>query len=229
MLKNSGIALRNIRIENGVSDNSENLTFGSYVNEIGISESEHQRRYEQFWEVSRYKKNIAYQTVIESPLKNVVSNSIGYRNNYSSGDLYGDMFVTKSILDPMYDMHLFPIDADDLLCVDSRNYIGLGQCSDQLSLIYRPTTIHMKVDDSTNEKVIMTDRVSEKYDDMKYQMVEVVKNINRFESAIKHKSNVFSVVVENSNLNPDRNVDTTRDTPEARLELFKEQLRDSIT
>ena len=36
-------------------------------------------------------------------------------------------------------------------------------------------------------------------------MVEVVKNINRFESSIKHKPNVFSVVVENSNLEPDGN------------------------
>ena len=38
-----------------------------------------------------------------------------------------------------------------------------------------------------------------------FQMVEVVKNINRFESSIKHKPNVFSVVVENSNLEPDGN------------------------
>ena len=37
-------------------------------------------------------------------------------------------------------------------------------------------------------------------------MVEVVKNINRFESSIKHKSNVFSVVVENSNLASDDSV-----------------------
>ena len=38
-------------------------------------------------------------------------------------------------------------------------------------------------------------------------MVEVVKNINRFESSITHKSNVFSVVVENSNLVENQNSD----------------------
>ena len=38
-------------------------------------------------------------------------------------------------------------------------------------------------------------------------MVEVVKNINRFESSVKHKSNVFSVVVENSNLVENQNSD----------------------
>ena len=38
-------------------------------------------------------------------------------------------------------------------------------------------------------------------------MVEVVKNINRFESSVKHKSNVFSVVVENTNLVENPNSD----------------------
>ena len=55
-------------------------------------------------------------------------------------------------------------------------------------------------------------------------MVEVVKNINRFESAIKHKSNVFSVVVENSNLAPDNS-----DYRDEALEEYKQKLRDSIT
>lgn len=55
-------------------------------------------------------------------------------------------------------------------------------------------------------------------------MVEVVKNINRFESAIKHKSNVFSVVVENSNLAPDNS-----EYRDDKLETYKEQLRNSVT
>lgn len=55
-------------------------------------------------------------------------------------------------------------------------------------------------------------------------MVEVVKNINRFESSVKHKSNVFSVVVENSNLAED-----TSSTRNETLEKYKEQLRNSIT
>lgn len=59
-------------------------------------------------------------------------------------------------------------------------------------------------------------------------MVETVRNINRFESSIKHKSNVFSVVVENSNLAEDKSVDMDEDTPESRLENFKRQLRNSV-
>ena len=44
---------------------------------------------------------------------------------------------------------------------------------------------------------------------MNFQRVEVVRNINRFESSIKHKPNVFSVVVQNSNLAKDPTVDMT--------------------
>ena len=54
-------------------------------------------------------------------------------------------------------------------------------------------------------------------------MAEVVKNINRFESSVKHKSNVFSVVVENSNLVENQNSDDDE------LKQYKQKLRESIT
>lgn len=44
----------------GVADEGENLTFGSYVNESGIDEAEHERRLQQFWTVSRYKNDVSY-------------------------------------------------------------------------------------------------------------------------------------------------------------------------
>ena len=59
---------------------------------------------------------------------------------------------------------------------------------------------------------------------MNFQRVEVVRNINRFESSIKHKPNVFSIVVQNSNLAKDPNADAN-DV----LEKYKQSLRDSIT
>ena len=37
-LKKAGVVLKNIRLENGVSDDIVQLTFGSYVNEDGIDE-----------------------------------------------------------------------------------------------------------------------------------------------------------------------------------------------
>ena len=61
-------------------------------------------------------------------------------------------------------------------------------------------------------------------DILKYQMVETVRNINRFESSIKHKPNVFSVVVENSNLAEDNS-----ESRDEALENYKKQLRNSVT
>ena len=111
----------------------EHLTFGSYVNEYGISEDERNRRYLQFWQISQYRKDIAYQTVLESSMRNIGSSRFEYRNNYSTGDMYGDVFVTKSVLDPLYNM---TIDDENGLSMPVRDYIGLGSCSEQLSLIY---------------------------------------------------------------------------------------------
>ena len=105
---------------------------------------------------------------MESSLKNLSSAGLKYLNNYSTGDIYGDMFVTKSVLDPRYDMniglkdwdettHDWKIDEDGLtqeqidelkthettqmLKMEGRDYINLGQCSNQLSLFYKPIDI----------------------------------------------------------------------------------------
>jgi hypothetical protein len=56
--------------------------------------------------VSQYKRDIPYQLVVETSLKNMTTAGIAYPNNYSTGDIYGDVFATKSILDPNYNMNL---------------------------------------------------------------------------------------------------------------------------
>lgn len=144
MLKKSGVVLHDIRLENGVAKQAKikRLTFGSYVNEYGISEEERDRRYEQFWVVSQYKTDLAYQTVVETSLRNLTTAGLKYMNNYSSGDMYGDMFVTKSVLDPKYDMNIEPApNVQYKLFVSGRDYMGMGECSNQLSLLYRPTEV----------------------------------------------------------------------------------------
>lgn len=216
-LRNAGVMISDITIGD---DDDSGLTFGDYVNEQGISESEHQSRYEQFWKVCQYKKNISYQMVLESQLRNATTNGIEFPNNYSTGDMYGDVFATKSVYDSLYDMKIDTTEDDNLqLTAIGRNYIGLCGCSNQLALFYKPTQIKMDSD--------MATEINEQDGELKYQLVEVVKNINRFESAIKHKSNVFSVVVENSNLRENKNIDKTNDK-ETRFEEYKEKLRQSV-
>ena len=106
LLKNSGITLMDIRIDNDVIDTKRQLTFADYVNELGISDDEREKRYSEFWQVSQYKKDIPYQLVVETSLKNMTTGGIAYPNNYSTGDIYGDVFATKSVLDPNYNMNL---------------------------------------------------------------------------------------------------------------------------
>jgi hypothetical protein len=216
-LLTSGVMLRDIRIDNGVQDSAKRLTFGQYVNEDGIDAETRESRLQEFWKVSQYTRDMTYQMVLESPLCNIVTSGMKYPNNYSTGDLYGDVFVTKSLLDPRYNMEMSLDSDNETLLLVGREYIGMGSCSNQLSLTYKPTRIRIPTDETQ-----ITERVDG--DLLKYQMVEVVKSINRFESSIKHKSNVFSVVVENSNLAKDESADS--DDP---LEKYKEQLRNSVT
>ena len=245
LLKSSGITLMDIRVDNDVIPTKRQLTFADYVNEVGISEQERERRLFQFWQVSQYKRDIPYQLVLETSLKNTMSSGIAYPNNYSTGDIYGDVFATKSILDSIYDMNLH-IDLWDKekkewvdekspntiekLIAQGRDYLNIGQCSSQLFLVFKPTKVELGYEEDDDSKPIAKPiPMAERDDGGNYQLVEVVKNINRFESSIKHKPNVFSVVVQNSNLAEDPTVDMTDTESQAyKLEKYKESLRNSV-
>ena len=163
LLKNSGITLMDIRIDNDVMDTKRQLTFADYVNELGISDDEREKRYGEFWQVSQYKRDIPYQLVVETSLKNMTTAGIAYPNNYSTGDIYGDVFATKSILDPNYNMNLTmdvwndrynrwatenekkddeeKIHLTNMIRAIGREYLNLGQCSSQLFLVFKPTDV----------------------------------------------------------------------------------------
>lgn len=140
MLKASGVVVSDIWIDNGL-ERKEQLTFADYVNEEGLTKDERNQRLDEFWQVSQYKRDIPYQTVLETALKNMSSAGIAYPNNYSTGDMYADMFTTKSVLDPHYDMKLE--DVKGCLVADGREYIDIGQCSNQLYLVFNPTKVEM--------------------------------------------------------------------------------------
>lgn len=59
-LKRSGFLISNFRLEHDETERKDNLTFGDYVNEIGIDSSERMLRNDEFWRVSQYKKDLAY-------------------------------------------------------------------------------------------------------------------------------------------------------------------------
>lgn len=182
-LKNSGLTLMDIRIDNDVMETKRQLTFADYVNEIGISSKEWTKRYEEFWQVSQYKKDVPYQLIVETSLKNMSSAGISYPNNYSTGDIYGDVFATKSVLDSNYNMDM-TMDVwndkcnrwateeekkDDgkkgfltqMIRATGREYIGMGQCSSQLFLVFKPTDLAIGYEaewkDLNNDKILDPD------------------------------------------------------------------------
>jgi hypothetical protein len=59
-LRRSGFLLSNFRIERDEVEMKDNLTFGDYVNEEGLSEDERAERLNEFWWVSQYKQDLAY-------------------------------------------------------------------------------------------------------------------------------------------------------------------------
>ena len=156
-LKESGLTLMDIHIDNDVIDTKRQLTFADYVNEVGITDEERESRLFQFWQVSQYKKDIPYQLVLETSLKNTTSSGIAYPNNYSTGDIYGDVFATKSALDPRYDMNVTPDDLNELLHVRGREYVGLGQCSNQMFLLFKNTNV--TVGQRTSNGKVVTKRI----------------------------------------------------------------------
>ena len=100
--------------------------------------------------MSQYKRDIPYQTVLETALRNVSTAGVAYPNNYSTGDIYGDMFTTKSVLDAHYDMKMDG--DDDVLVASGREYVDIGQCSSQLYLLFSPTTVEMRKDGSVHTR-----------------------------------------------------------------------------
>lgn len=94
--------------------------------------------------------------MLETSIRNTSSSGIRSPNNYSTGDIYGDMFLTKSLLDPEYNMNIdarwfnqttgqWVNEGDEggkpVLRTLARNYINLISCSNQLTLVYRPSEV----------------------------------------------------------------------------------------
>ena len=93
--------------------------------------------------------------------------------------------------------------------------------------MYKPMDMAVGMESQSGE--VIARRLMNPEPELNYQMVEVVKNINRFESSVKHKSNVFSVVVENSNLAKSSKDESSMAKSEQEFENYKSQLRNSIT
>jgi hypothetical protein len=145
-------------------------------------------------------KNLKYNYIIEVPQTNIVN------NDYSAGDILGDIFICKNEFDYSYSMDM--PDSDTLSV--SRKYLGLGTCGDRIYLKFIDNVDYStsEVDDNSAEIINKQMYDSSKTRNYPFQKVESLDSINRFKSATAHKSNMYSLKIKNTgieSLNDDSN------------------------
>lgn len=206
-------------------------SWGMYVNEAGITEEEREARMNSYFlDVNTWQK-ACFQSILKTPLGRVGTSQLP-ANNYSTGDIRGEVLTTKSHLKPIYDMEVFDQPTSSSCVVPGRRYVGLGSCGNQIYLTYeqcRFTFVDglLEVDNPREYNPDLDDMTT--YSQMDsgvfytpHVMVETIRNENVFESSVRHKSNVYSIVVSHSNLAESQTDDsTTKD--------WKRRLREQVT
>jgi hypothetical protein len=96
----------------------------------------------------------------------------GQYNNYISGDIYGNAYPCKNVFNSTYSMS---VDNDKLASKINRDYVTVNKFNNNLYMTYYS-------------------------DDSKYQHVEIVDSLNRYTIGSNHKSNMYSIKINNINL-----------------------------
>lgn len=137
---------------------------------------------------ARNADGITYNCLYEIPLK-----SDTY-NDYDSGDIQGDVFLGKNIYNSTYSMGV----RDGMKFSGCREYCGIGTCggltylkyydnigySPEISSYGEPTSVHMTK--TTGKRT--------------YQKVEIIQSINRFNTQNVHRSNFYSVKINQTGI-----------------------------
>lgn len=209
------------------------LTYGNY------HEHSTDCNKDDFWNLSAAMFFTPHQYVMESPrtVSLIRGSSIG--NNYTTATIYSDVFTAKNHMDSEYRMQVSG-EGTELVLDKFRHYTGIDTCSDSISLYYDTDHFVKTVLDKDNademlgqEYVSVEENVLDKTDTntvkdgddidslLRFKRIEVVKAINRLQHDTRHKSNLFSVSVNNST------IPQTLSSSEAELAHDEELLKDS--
>lgn len=100
-------------------------------------------------------------------------------NKYLSGDIYGNAFQCKNVFNSTYSMEVNKkTDTNEIISDVKRNYLVANEFNDTLYLTY--------IERGNNKK--------------NYQHVETIESINRFTQEVQHKSTMYSLQLNNVNL-----------------------------
>lgn len=129
----------------------------------------------------RNADGIVYNCLYEVPL-----NSDTY-NDYDSGDIQGDVFLGKNTYDSTYSIDI----RDGMRFSGCREYCGIGTCGGLTYLKYYDNIGYTPGISSDGEptSVHMVKTIGKRT----YQKVEVIQSINRFNTQNVHRSNFYSV------------------------------------
>ena len=147
---------------------------------------------------------LAYNQIIEIP---------GYvKNDYDSGNFAANVFKTKNHLNGQYSMsHSYS--NDDLQNI--RQYIAIDHCNDQIYLKY-----YDNISCSRTGQISYND--SCQYS-QKYQRVEVISNVNRYEQTTQHKTNFYDIDVVCEKLF--NSLNTSNSTINSKIQKIKSNLK----
>ncbi len=174
-------------------------------------------------------------------------------NKYEDGDIYGDVFASKYAYDATYSMNQVKdkneFDSEAIrreitaevnglpknALINCRQYVGIGKCGDTLFLKYYDNIWYNQMQKDLSAinlssiKPIEDDKY-QNYSFNKYQKIETVQSINRFQSPAAHRSNLFSIKVNGTDLNSRVLTDLNSNNSEAnkQLEKFRNQMMTDI-
>lgn len=95
----------------------------------------------------------------------------GQYNNYISGDIYGNAYPCKNVFNSTYSMSV----DENLASKINRDYITVNKFNNNLYMTYYSN-------------------------DSEYQHVEIIDSLNRYSTGANHKSNMYSIKINNINL-----------------------------
>ena len=164
-----------------------------------------------YWNLSRTIQDTPTQYLVEVPKNLSLGSNKTFSSNYNTADLYSDVITLKNQMDSEYRMQQ-TAEGEGVFSEDRfRRYTSADSCSDTISLYYDSDLVVPSIKDDSQEtsgesegKVYVADNESEKLTEhehstvLRYKRIETIKSINRFTSEIKHKSNLFSIIVHNS-------------------------------
>ena len=141
-------------------------------------------------------KNIAYNYIIEIP------QTFSIYNDYQVGDILGEIMQAKNVYDASYSMNV--VSSEQLCLSSTRQYCGIDTCGNNVFLKFYDNIDYMfemptcvETDRNTLTEIQTTENTKKRYP---YQKLETLDGINKFRANIKHKSNLFSINIDNTGI-----------------------------